>query len=48
MASVSNLFEKNSTSSQSQLPIDWYLNPEVYALEVKYLLSKAPKYIGHA
>jgi len=47
MASVSNLFEKNSTSSQSQLPIDWYLNPEVYALEVKYLLSKAPKYIGH-
>ena len=31
----------------SQLPIDWYLNPEIYALEQTILFAKAPQYIGH-
>jgi phenylpropionate dioxygenase-like ring-hydroxylating dioxygenase large terminal subunit len=47
MASVTTLFEQSTHSDFSQLPIDWYLNPEVYALEINHLFSQSPKYVGH-
>src|SRR6187551_45865 len=31
-----------------QLPIAWYADPSVYALEQHYLFANAPKYVGHA
>lgn len=34
-------------SSRPQLPVSWYIDPEVYALEEKLLFPQVPKYIGH-
>lgn len=47
MASVTHLFDKPKSLKHSQLPIDWYLNPDVYALELKHLFARAPQYLGH-
>jgi choline monooxygenase len=41
-----NYPEKNQ--AQPQLPIAWYADPNVYALEQQYLFANAPKYAGHA
>jgi phenylpropionate dioxygenase-like ring-hydroxylating dioxygenase large terminal subunit len=30
-----------------QLPVSWYVDPAIYALEEKHLFSKSPKYWGH-
>lgn len=30
-----------------QLPVDWYLNSEIYALEQTHLFHNLPQYIGH-
>ena len=34
-------------SSAPQLPVSWYVDPDIYALEQKALFAKAPQYIGH-
>ncbi len=31
--------------AQPQLPITWYADPSVYALEQQYLFANAPKYL---
>ena len=36
-----------STHTTPQLPISWYFDPEIYALEQQYLFSQGPNYIGH-
>lgn len=41
-----NASENDNTSSQ--LPIDWYLSSNVFALEMKHLFNQAPHYVGHA
>ena len=33
--------------TRPQLPVSWYVDPEIYALEQKVLFPHAPKYIGH-
>jgi hypothetical protein len=30
-----------------QLPVDWYFDPQVYALEQKILFERGPGYVGH-
>jgi choline monooxygenase len=30
-----------------QLPVTWYTDPALYALEAKHLFPKAPQYLGH-
>lgn len=32
----------------TQLPVSWYTDPAIYALEQKHLFPLAPQYIGHA
>ncbi len=36
-----------STSAGVQLPVSWYVDPAIYALEQQVLFSQAPNYIGH-
>ena len=36
-----------STHTTPQLPISWYFDSEIYALEQQYLFSQGPNYIGH-
>lgn len=43
LASVTSLQPK----SMPQLPVSWYADPAIYALEQKLLFPAAPKYIGH-
>ncbi len=40
--SVSALFK-----AKPQLPVSWYLNPEIYALEQRLLFAAGPGYVGH-
>lgn len=35
------------TRAPTQLPINWYFDPQVHALEQKLLFEKGPNYIGH-
>lgn len=35
------------TGMSMQLPIDWYLNPEILALEKRILFDQGPGYVGH-
>src|SRR5271156_906902 len=35
------------TSSSSQPPVSWYLDPQIYALEQKLLFEHGPGYVGH-
>jgi choline monooxygenase len=30
-----------------QLPVSWYVDPDIYALEQQHLFSQVPRYIGH-
>lgn len=49
MASLVSLKPVISTQSQltAQLPVSWYTDPAIYALEKKYLFPASPQYIGH-
>lgn len=49
MASLSLVTQPKSQISapQAQLPVAWYVDPDIYAIEQKYLFAKAPKYLGH-
>lgn len=46
MASITSI---NSLKRQEtpQLPVSWYADPAIYALEQKHLFPNAPKYVGH-
>lgn len=35
-------------AAQPQLPVAWYVDPAIYALEEQYLFANAPKYMGNA
>src|SRR4051812_28361795 len=35
------------TRTSPQLPIDWYFDPQVYALEQRLLFERGPGYVGH-
>lgn len=35
------------TKNPQQLPVDWYLNPQVFELEKQRLFNHGPGYIGH-
>lgn len=35
------------TENLQQLPIDWYLNPQIFELEKQHLFDNGPAYIGH-
>lgn len=35
------------TENPQQLPVDWYLNPQVFELEKQRLFNHGPGYIGH-
>lgn len=48
MGSVTSLNKEQNKTRFAQLPVDWYLNPEIYALEQAHLFSLHPQYIGHA
>ena len=39
--------ESKISATQAQLPVAWYVDPDIYALEQKYLFAKAPHYLGH-
>jgi len=39
---------KSELSTQTQLPVDWYVDPKIYALEEQFLFEKTPKYLGSA
>lgn len=39
---------KEMHSSAPQLPVSWYTNPAIFALEEKHLFQKSAKYWGHA
>jgi choline monooxygenase len=47
MASVDFIAKQSNHTPFASLPVDWYLNPEIYALEQAHLFDKAPKYMGH-
>ncbi len=46
MSTVTSLPQRHQPT-QTALPIDWYINPQVYAAE-QQLFANAPKYVGHA
>lgn len=46
MSTVTSLPLLNQPT-QTALPIDWYINPQVYTAE-QQLFANAPKYVGHA
>ena len=47
---MSNLADSVSALSTTtpQLPVSWYLDPEIYELEKKLLFDNGPGYVGHA
>jgi phenylpropionate dioxygenase-like ring-hydroxylating dioxygenase large terminal subunit len=45
MASIASIHQ---LTSQPQLPVAWYVDPQIYALEAKHLFPNAPNYLGHA
>jgi phenylpropionate dioxygenase-like ring-hydroxylating dioxygenase large terminal subunit len=34
-------------TASSQLPVSWYCDPAMYALEQKVLFDRGPAYVGH-
>lgn len=50
MASLNLISEQSSTAqtADSQLPVAWYVDSGVYALEQQHLFSQVPQYLGHA
>ncbi|HEY0907046.1 MAG TPA: aromatic ring-hydroxylating dioxygenase subunit alpha [Methylophilus sp.] len=47
MGSVTTLNKEQNASKFAQLPVDWYLSPDIYALEQAHLFQRLPQYIGH-
>lgn len=47
MGSVTALNKEPQSTEVAQLPVDWYLNPEIYALEQAHLFQHLPQYMGH-
>ena len=47
MVSVISLPKASQQEKFNQLPIDWYLSPDIYQLEINHLFAQAPKYVGH-
>jgi phenylpropionate dioxygenase-like ring-hydroxylating dioxygenase large terminal subunit len=47
MGSVTSLNKEQNKTRFAQLPVDWYINPEIYALEQAHLFSLHPQYVGH-
>ncbi len=45
MSNLATLSQLTTTSPQ--LPVAWYFDPNIHALEQKYLFSRAPNYVGH-
>lgn len=37
-----------NTTQHPQLPVSWYTDPAIYAVEEKHLFPAAPRYIGHS
>ncbi|CAG0991687.1 choline monooxygenase [Methylophilaceae bacterium] len=37
-----------SAPAETQLPVSWYIDPAIHALEQKYLFPSSPQYVGHA
>lgn len=37
-----------NTTAQPQLPVAWYVDPAIYALEEQFLFANTPKYVGSA
>ncbi len=35
------------TCASPHLPISWYFDPEIYALELEYIFNQGPAYVGH-
>jgi hypothetical protein len=35
------------TSGEPQLPVSWYFDPEIFALEKKLLFDAGANYVGH-
>ncbi|SFP54411.1 Phenylpropionate dioxygenase, large terminal subunit [Nitrosomonas cryotolerans] len=45
MSNMAKILQLTETSTQ--LPVDWYLNPEILELEKRFLFDQGPGYIGH-
>ena len=45
MSDLASLHALSRTSPQ--LPVSWYFDPEVYALEQRLLFERGPGYVGH-
>ena len=49
MASVATLNPQSKAVPQpAQLPVNWYTDSQIYALEQQHLFAHAPKYVGHS
>lgn len=55
MASIATLTPAHSLNNpqpdpfkQPQLPVAWYSDPAIYALEQKHIFAQAARYVGHA
>ncbi len=44
---MASLTLTSKPENQPQLPINWYVDPNIYALEEQHLFSNAPIYVGH-
>lgn len=47
MGSVTSLTKEQPQKRLAQLPVDWYLSPDIYALEQTHLFGLQPQYVGH-
>lgn len=47
MGSVTSLNKEQNQTRFAQLPVDWYMHPDMYALEQTHLFSLLPQYLGH-
>lgn len=48
LASVTTLpTQGHDPQFSTQLPVSWYVDPAIYALEQQHLLAHAPQYLGH-
>ncbi len=45
MSSMAEILQLSKTSVQ--LPVDWYLSPEIFEVEKRVLFDQGPGYIGH-
>lgn len=50
MASIASIKPAIDSQSyqQAQLPVSWYTDPAIYALEQQHLFPSSPRYVGHA